>query len=408
MSVFLYKAITHVGSKTQSAINANSKNEAIAKIEEMGLVLISLKKAKFFSKNKSSSIGVSLNSRDKMSFFVHIAEMAHAGMNTKQTLDLLIDLSDNKKLLYVGKVMKKKVDQGTQLSESMREVGCFGEMFSNLMFVAEKTNSLEKVSNMIIEYIKWNDEIRRNVKSAIIKPLISLVFALSLIIGTSIIVLPKLIVTLEQLNGGKMPEQTVYFVKFTGFLGQKWYLFPSIFLTMSFLNYVPRLLNWKTLSIGYDKIKLYFPMFGKLFLKIEMARFSAFLSILINSGYKANEAISLSPRVIVNRYIKNALEFAAKKMESGSTIYAAFSSYSVFPKFFLSMIGIGEKVNDVAGTIGNIKDAYDKDVKATSEFIISSVKPIITVFIGFMIGWMAFAVFFPMYQTVSSISDGVK
>ncbi len=405
MITFFYKAINSHGSEVSSVLSAEDKSEAIYKIENMDLTLISIKKAKKFT---ARGAGLNLSSRDKMSFFIHIAEMAHAGMNTKQTLDLLLDLSDNKKLLYVAKLMKEKITQGSQFSEAMKEVGSFGDMFPNLIFVAEKTNSLEKVSNMIVDYIKWNDEIKRNVKNAILKPVISLVFALSLMIGTSILVLPKLIATLEQLNNGKIPEQTMHFVRFTRFLGDKWYLFPSIILIMAFLNYIPRWLDWRRLSIFYDGLKLKLPLFGKLFLKIEMARLSAFLSILINSGYKANEAILLAPRIIVNRYIRNAVDLAGHTMQSGATIYSSFETHSIFPKFFLSMLGIGEKVNDIAGTIANIKESYDKDVRSTAEFIISSVKPMITIFIGFMIGWMAFAVFVPMYDTISTISDGVK
>ena len=116
----------------------------------------------------------------------------------------------------------------------------------------------------------------------------------------------------------------------------------------------------------------------------------------------------MSPRVIMNRYIRTQVEYVGIIMSSGDTLHSSFSKFKIFPKFFISMIGIGEAVNDVEGTIMNIKEAYDKEVTNTADFVINSMKPIMTMFTGLIVGWMGVAIFSPMYSSITNISTGLK
>ena len=403
MQKFICRAIDDFGKKEDAVMEAENKAEAIAKLEEGGLTVLSIKKIST-KIGKSGGGRINLNTADKIGFFVHLAEMARAGMSTKHTLSLLLDLSENRRLKKLAFNMVKRVDEGLNVSEAMSEAGCFGEIFPNLIYVAERTNSVEKVSTMIIDYIKWTGDIRRQIVSAIVKPIISLCFVMGIMVAVSIFALPRLKDTLSQLSGGVTPLKTQQFMDFMTVVRNNWYIVPIVISALVFLNYIPRALKLERVSVIYDKIKLKIPLFGSLLLKIEMARLSSFLAILIHSGYKANDAITMCPKVVVNRYIRKSAVNVSDIMVAGSTILNAFSSQKVFPKFFLSMIGIGEEVNQIERTVMNIKEIYDKEVKSSAEFVISSVKPMITIFMGSLIGWMAVAIFSPIYTSISAIS----
>jgi type II secretory pathway component PulF len=403
MQKFICRAIDDFGKKEDAVMEAENKAEAIAKLEEGGLTVLSIKKIST-KIGKSGGGRIHLNTADKIGFFVHLAEMARAGMSTKHTLSLLLDLSENRRLKKLALNMVKRVDEGLNVSEAMSEAGCFGEIFPNLIYVAERTNSVEKVSTMIIDYIKWTGDIRRQIVSAIVKPIISLCFVMGIMVAVSIFALPRLKDTLSQLSGGVTPLKTQQFMDFMTGVRNNWYIVPIVISALVFLNYIPRALKLERVSVIYDKIKLKIPLFGSLLLKIEMARLSSFLAILIHSGYKANDAITMCPKVVVNRYIRKSAVNVSDIMVAGSTILNAFSSQKVFPKFFLSMIGIGEEVNQIERTVMNIKEIYDKEVKSSAEFVISSVKPMITIFMGSLIGWMAVAIFSPIYTSISAIS----
>lgn len=404
MESFSYKGMNSSGDIIESSVSAKTKTEAIQNLIDQGVSVISIKKKKAVK----NSMNMSLSQKDKISFFIHIGEMDKAGMKTITSLNLLVDLADSKKLIVLGKKLREKVQEGMHLSDAMKYVGCFGDMFANLIFVAEKTNSLNKVCNMIVEYIKWTENMGRNVKTAIIKPMFSIAFILMMVVGMSIYVLPRLLDVLNEFNGGKLPGYTMTFVTFANLVRTRWFVLPITIMLIYSINKVPRILKMKKTIIYIDKYKLRVPIFGKLLLKMDMARLAAFISILICSGYKANEAIKMSPRVIMNHYIKKSIEDVEKIITNGATLHTAFSKFSVFPKFFVSMIGIGESVNDIEGTIVNIKESYDKEVAVTVDFVISSVKPIIVVLTGVIIGWMGMAVFGPMYASIGNLSTGLK
>ncbi len=404
MAIFYYQGTDENGNSVSSVIQGASKSEAIYQLMERGINIIKINKAP----SSRRSFEFKLNQKDMIAFFIHISEMAHAGMTTTQSLDLMVDLSDSGKISKVAKTLRSRVYDGMNLSDAMLSVGAFGEMFPNLIFVAEKTNSLNKVCLMIVDYIKWTNEMRRNITAAIVKPIFSLSFILILMIGMSIFVLPRLIASLSSFSGGKLPSQTLSFIAFTDFIRVNWYIFPLFIGFMFALNILPKRLGMRKLAGMIDRAKLKMPIFGRFLLKIEIARLSSFLAILINSGYKANEAILLSPRVVVNIYIRHIIEDVGNIMLSGDTIHGAFSQFKIFPKFFIAMLGIGEAVNDIQGTILNIKEAYDKEVRSSVELVISGVKPLVTILTGFIVGWMGMAVFGPMYSSIVNLSGAMK
>lgn len=405
MAVFYYRGTDENGTAVSSILTATTKSDAMYQLMEKGIDVLAIHRA---SVSKKNIFAHRLNQKDMISFFVHISEMAHAGITTTRSLDLLVDLCDSKRLLKIAKILRSRVYDGMNLSDAMTSIGVFGETYPNLIFVAEKTNSLHKVCLMIVEYIKWGNEMRKNIVSAVIKPLFSLVFILLLIVGMSIWVLPRLIDSLSQFSNGNLPSQTIAFVNFSNFVRDRWYVFPLIIISFFILNIFPKRLGMIKLASIVDRAKLHIPIFGGFLLKIEVARLAGFLSILINAGYKANEAVVMSPRVIANMYVKQAVEIAGHIMSSGATIHNAFSQLKIFPKFFISMLGIGEAVNDVQGTIVNIKESYDRDVRSSVEMVIGSVKPLITIFTGVIVGWMGMAVFGPMYQSVVNLSSTVR
>ena len=120
---------------------------------------------------------------------------------------------------------------------------------------------------------------------------------------------------------------------------------------------------------------------------------------------------NLDPEYYLKRHILNILIGAL--LAYGTTLidYRLLRAYapilwliSIIGLIAVFIPGIGEEVNQIERTVMNIKEIYDKEVKSSAEFVISSVKPMITIFMGSLIGWMAVAIFSPIYTSISAIS----
>ncbi|QED23760.1 type II secretion system F family protein [Candidatus Deianiraea vastatrix] len=408
MATFFYQGITENGSQVSDVIVASSKGEAISQLMEVGIEVVKITRG--IKKRKSDDIGVKikLNRKDMIAYFIHVAEMSHAGIKILQSLDLLIEMSNSKKLKHTVSIMKDQINAGLNLADAMRYVGCFDEMFCNLIFVAEKSNSIEKVAQMIVDYIKWTANIKRSINKGVIRPMFSLVVILCAMIGMATFMMPKFLETLSQIGNQKIPSYAKNFITFSAFLQANWYMIPVIVFLLFLCFFIPRFFKIIPAVKFIDMCKLKMPIFGTLLLKIEIARLAAFLSILIHAGYKANEAILMAKNVMVNYYVKDAVDKVGVIMSEGETLYNSFKRFKVFPKFFLSMIGIGETVNDIEGTIMNIKESYDKDIDSTVELAIASVKPIITIISAIIVGWMGSAIFGPMYNSLTGMTNSMR
>ncbi len=96
-----------------------------------------------------------------------------------------------------------------------------------------------------------------------------------------------------------------------------------------------------------DPLKLKLPVFGKLFAKIALARFSRNLSTLLRSGVPILASLEIVSDTTGSVVISRALDDVRKSVAQGDSIAGPLAKHEVFPPMVVQMIASGEETGAV-------------------------------------------------------------
>jgi general secretion pathway protein F len=108
-----------------------------------------------------------------------------------------------------------------------------------------------------------------------------------------------------------------------------------------------RLMTTKAFMLKSHKVRLNFPVFGRVIKSINTSRFASTLSILTASAVPVLEGMRIAGNVLENTYMKQLVVEAAMKVQGGSSLRAALEATKVFPPMMIHMIASGEKSGEL-------------------------------------------------------------
>lgn len=162
----------------------------------------------------------------------------------------------------------------------------------------------------------------------------------------------------------------------------------------------------KTEKGGYqlDFLKLRIPVVGELVLKMSIARFSRTFGTLISSGVPMLRSLEIVGETSGNRVLVNAIDAARNSIREGQRLSQPLSTSGLFPSMVTHMIDIGEESGRLSEMLVKIGDFYDREVEATVKGLTSMIEPMLIIFMGVVVGFIAISVMTPIFKLVNSIN----
>lgn len=380
-----------------TSFNRESAEELLVKT---GCEIVYLKKQLFVLEPNDK-----LSRKDLISFFSSMASMDKVGIDVLHALELMKnEVAGSVTLKRICEKIYFSVAGGVPLSQACgRASKSFTHDFIGLIAVAEKTGKYASTFEEIVNYIKWDYDIKLRAKKAVRGPLATLAFVIAIIIGLSTILLPK-ITDFIKYFGMKTPLYTQMLISFSSFITNWWF-----FVLVMIVFIIIAIKSLKFLSEGFavqfDKLKLKIPIFGQIMLKIDTSRFITFFSVMYNNGADIIDIMKSTSRIVSNKYLGRRIEVMGMNIEEGETIFTAIGKETVFPRMFRKMIAICEATGEVGPILENVRYFYDTEVKDATEKVIGILKPITTVFLGIVVAWMGISMLGPIYANIGQISD---
>jgi type IV pilus assembly protein PilC len=118
------------------------------------------------------------------------------------------------------------------------------------------------------------------------------------------------------------------------------------------------------------------PVFGQLFTKVAIARFTRNFSTMMGAGVPILQALSIVGETSGNYVIENALEKVADSVRSGKSVAGPLALEPVFPSMVVQMISVGEDSGALETMLTKIADFYDQEVESTAEQLTALIEPL--------------------------------
>jgi type IV pilus assembly protein PilC len=164
--------------------------------------------------------------------------------------------------------------------------------------------------------------------------------------------------------------------------------------------------RWKKTERGrevMDGLKLRAPVFGSLFHKTALSRFSGTLAMLLRSGVPILQALEIVSDTVNNKIIGRAILDVQLSVRDGESIAKPLGKYPVFPPMVVQMISVGEETGQVDTMLEKIAQFYDQEVEAAVDALTSLIEPILIAIIGGCVGAAVVALYMPMFNIIKLI-----
>jgi type IV pilus assembly protein PilC len=164
--------------------------------------------------------------------------------------------------------------------------------------------------------------------------------------------------------------------------------------------------RWKKTPKGRETVdgwKIRMPVFGPLFHKTALARFSATFSMLLRSGVPILQALEIVAETVNNKVISKAVVDVQESVREGESMARPLSKHKVFPPMVVQMISVGEETGQVDVMLEKVATFYEQEVEASVDALTSLIEPLLIALIGGAVGAAVVALYMPMFNIIKLI-----
>jgi type IV pilus assembly protein PilC len=401
MPQFSYTAVDSSGKAARGKMEAESQQTVITKLHEQGYHVTGVTEKRKIGQSFNFSRYKKISLQTLVVFSRQFATMINAGVGIIKCLDILESQTKDEVLKPVLAQAMADVKNGMSLTDAFsKHPNVFSKLYINMIRAAELGGILDEILERIASFLEDDLDIRTKIKSAMMYPIIVLVFSFGMISALLAFVLPKFKEIFESMNV-EMPIYTRILFSASDSFKKTWWL-GLLFVIGAVI--LVRFIGAKPAGrYQIDMIKLKIPVVGELIQKMAIARFARTFGTLVSSGVPMMRALEIVGETAGNEVIAKAVDTSRQSVREGQKISAPLAATGLFPTMVTHMIDVGEETGRLSEMLIKVSEFYEKEVDSAVKGLTSLIEPLLIVFMGVIVGFIAISVMGPIFKLVSSI-----
>ncbi len=338
--------------------------------------------------------------QEDLIFFSHqLSTLYKAGMPLLSGMKSLIEQTHKKKLKSILEDISRQVEGGKTLSEAMsRHPGVFPPVYRNMVRAGETTGLLGDALDRFITLSNREMRTRQKVKEATRYPKIIIV---SLVIASIVLValvIPRFVHIFAQFNT-PLPWPTRLLIGVHEFF-QSYGLFLLLGSGAALFG-LKKYLDSPSGKIVWDRWKTQIPLLGPVFLKISLSRFTYMFVMLNRSGIPILQTLEITSSTLNNSYLSRSIESISQLIREGRSLAQAMKETQKFTPLVIQMVAVGESSGTLDAMLSSITEYYDREIEDSIRKMSTYIEPLLTLFLGGVVLFLALAVFLPWWNMAS-------
>ncbi len=395
---FNYQARTKEGEAHSGVVEASSKEAALALLQKYGFYITYLEegaKQPFFSRKIKLFDRVS--KRDVVIFSRQLSIMLSSKVPPVESLRILVTQIKNRNLSEKILQIAEDVEGGTNLSKAFSVYPeIFSPLYINMIKSGEASGKLSDSLNYIADHLEKDYYLMSKIKGVMVYPAFILLVLTAVFLAIMLWIIPNIKSIFEK-SEQEIPPLTKLTIAVSDlFINQ------GMVLLLIFIVFVGAAIAFLMSRKGKEFLSIYslnIPLIGDFFKKIYLARFAENLSTLISGGLPIIQSLEIAGDVVGNEVYKSVILEAKKSVLKGETISSVLVRFpKIMPPLFTQMVQTGERTGRLDNVLLNVVNFYQIEIERTLESLISIIEPVLIVFLGLMVAFLAVAVLLPIYK----------
>lgn len=407
MGSFSYSAHDKSGAIQKGSLFAPDRAAATASLVDKGLTPILVKEDAPKGKGGGALGAINgllsgkVKTADKVIFSRQFATMINAGVPIVQSLNILREQSESKKLKLTVSQVAKSVEGGSTLANAMAaHPDVFNEIYVNMVKAGELGGILDQVLDRLATQQEKDAAIVGKVKSAMIYPGVITTATIGAFFFLMTVIVPGLASIFDSL-GSSLPIYTKILLATSKFMVHSWYIIlgSAVAIAVAFVR-------WRKTEKGrriIDQTMLKLPILGPILVKVNIARFARTFGSLMASGISVLDAINSTKSALGSTVYKDELAIVAQKVKNGRPMSEQIRQSKNFPAIVGQMLAVGEETGQMDTILLKLADFYEGEVDTVVAGITSIIEPVLIIVLGGMVGFIVISVFGPISNLSSSV-----
>jgi general secretion pathway protein F len=386
---------------TNGTLDALSRREALHMLQARGLQIVRLDEEGGPLRSPAGAGGrtnpaLTFSRKQRLPFLEALVDLVGAGLSAGEAVRLLAMRMQEPRLKALCAALWARLGEGSTLSQALAEnPGVFDRQTVNLVAAGEATGNLREVVERLIQHFTEQRELRQKFIATLAYPAFICCMSGGLALFLLFYLVPKLLSILTS-QGRTLPFAASLLVNGTNFL-----LYFGPFILAALVIGVIIFLRWRQTEAGRkesDAWLLRVPILRDFVIQAAILNFAHTLALLIENGVTTAEALRLTERSVENARVQAVLKEATDRVLEGSSLCTALGRTGLMPALFLDRLAVGEQTGDLAPSLRQIAQSYQKSLSRRLEFSVRISSGVVLAFTFGFVAFLAYAIVSALLQ----------
>jgi type IV pilus assembly protein PilC len=319
--------------------------------------------------------------------------LVRAGLPILSSLQML---GKNQKDPYFSAQLEdvsNRVKTGEPLSSAFDAQGGFPLMFTTTLLAGERSGTLQEVLERYVSFQRITLTFRKKLTTSLIYPIVLLVLVTALVTFMFAYVVPQFALLYDQL-GSKLPAMTVVLLNFSRWVNLLWMVGTAALIGFALYRFT---LTERGQDFA-DNLRVRLPVFGKIWLKYQVALFARTLATLLTGGLPLVPSLETAARSISSRRVSKAVVGSITTVREGRSLADALTESHVIPDLATEMISVGEQTGALPAMLNSVSEFFEEDVATALTAALALIEPLILIFMGIVVVVILVSLYLPIFS----------
>jgi type IV pilus assembly protein PilC len=401
MAEFLVKVADERGRLVQQVENGFSESEIRDRFEQQGFLVYWVKPRGMLA---GGEFKLRRNSKVKPTPFLiynqQFLTLIKAGLPILSSLDLLIKRQKDAQLRSLLQNVRDRVKGGELLSDAFAAQRVFPKIYTATLLAGEKSGNMEEVLGRFIAFQRLALTFKKKLVVSLVYPALLVTVVCFMLVFLVTYVVPQFAKLYENL-GAQLPTITLIMLTI-GNHAQKY----APFVIAGAIVLIIALWRWKSTDSGaerIDRVILWLPLLGNIWLKYQVANFARMLSTLLTGGMPLVSSLETAGVSMSSRRILNGVNEAVGRVREGQSLARSLEEQKMFPDLSVEMIEVGESTGALPAMLNSVAEFYEEDVQTALGAAMALIEPVILIIMAVFVGGILISLYLPIFTLGSTI-----
>ena len=325
--------------------------------------------------------------------------LIRAGLPILGSLQMLAKNQRNANFAAQLDDVQARVKTGEALSSAFEAQSGFPVMYTTTLLAGERSGNLLEVLERYVNFQRVSLTFRKKLITSLIYPCVLLTLVTALVLFMFAYVVPQFAELYDQL-GSKLPAMTMALLSFS-----KWLNHNLLWIALIVLAAAAAIYRFATTERGrdfMDGFRIRMPVFGKIWLKYQVALFARTLSTLLTGGLPLVPSLETAARSISSRRVSKAVVSSIGTVREGKSLAESLEQTKVFPDLAAEMITVGEQTGALPAMLNSVAEFFEEDVATALTASLALIEPLILIIMGVVVVFILISLYLPIFSLGST------